>query len=154
LILLTAFGCNRPDETEPVQSESIRQVEPKVADAPETAVDLRDWSKQVGETVRLTGKAINHKICATLYVENSMIYVDLDSTTHWPDGLYHGGEDGELVQVTGTVAHRSMLPVFVQHPDDPPKQGMPVLEGTDLNEAAKAYVLEDVSWQRITPKSN
>lgn len=109
-----------------------------------------DWSSQVGETVTLTGKAVNHKLMATLYGGDYAIYVDLPDSTHWPDGLYHGRDEGEIVQVTGTIAYRKMLPVFVADPGSPPVSGMPVPQGTDLEEAAKAYVLEDVSWKRVT----
>jgi hypothetical protein len=49
---------------------------------------------------------------------------------------------GAWVRVRGTVVQRSDLPVFVQDPNAPIMQGMPVPEGTDLEQARKRWVIE------------
>lgn len=144
-ILLMACGCGGPSEPDPIASKFKSKHELSAANT-SSADDSHDWSKQLGETVTLTGKALNFKIGAALHLEDSLIYVDLD---YWPDGLYHGGDDGEIVRVTGTVARRNMLPVFVPDPDDDVVQGIAVPEGTDLDQAAMAYVLENVEWERV-----
>ena len=149
VVLLLFAGCDQRNENSRGSSTDPATLE----------VDARnpcdcDWSSQVGETVTLTGKAVNHKLMATLYGGDYAIYVDLPDSTHWPDGLFHGGEDGEFVQVTGTIAHRKMLPVFVPNRNAPAVSGMPAPEGTNLEEAAKTYVLENVSWKRASIGAN
>jgi hypothetical protein len=49
---------------------------------------------------------------------------------------------GAWVQVRGTVVQRSDLPVFVEDPNAPIMQGIPVPEGTDLEQARKRWVIE------------
>jgi hypothetical protein len=41
---------------------------------------------------------------------------------------------------------RHDLPVFVQKPGEPPLQGIPVPEGTDLHAASRRYVVRDATW--------
>jgi hypothetical protein len=41
---------------------------------------------------------------------------------------------------------RHDLPVFVQKPGEPPRQGIPVPEGTDLHAASRRYVVRDATW--------
>jgi len=65
-----------------------------------------------------------------------------------------GGDDGQLVRVTGIVAQCADLPVFIPNPDLEPMQGIPVAEGTDLDEAAKRFILEAVMWERVGNAAN
>ncbi len=111
----------------------------------------RNWEQELGKRVTVTGMAINRKVGAFVAFEGSGIYVDLPSNA-WPIGLYHGDGNGEVVEVTGTVTQRSDLPVFIQQPGEEPKAGIPVPPGTDLNVAAKRYILEAVEWKRVTSK--
>jgi hypothetical protein len=52
---------------------------------------------------------------------------------------------GSRVRVRGVVTERSDLPVFIQKKGEPIMQGMPVPEGTDLDEARRRYVLDQAS---------
>ena len=143
-------GCNQPSSDSSSGAEPTSTAEAGNDTTSPQPTPQKGWQTQLGETVTITGKAVNHKISAYLYMETSSIYVDLPGSTHWPEGLYHGGTEGELVTVTGTIAHRSVLPVFILNPNEPTPQGIPVNEGTDLNEDSKAYVLEDVEWHLAT----
>jgi hypothetical protein len=105
------------------------------------------WKDQLGKQVTLTGEAHNAKMGARLEGGDFSIWVDLPNDA-WPDGLYHGNDDGELVVVTGTVTQRADVPVFIPKEGEPPMQGVTVPPGTDLEEARKRYVLVDVTWQR------
>ena len=119
--------------------------------SPPTFVDTSenvDWSQYVDRRVIVKGMAVDRKISATLEYNSGSIFID-DS---WPQGFCRGGTDGEFVTVTGTVARRSMLPVFIERPGtEELRAGIGMPEGTDLEEAAKAYILEDVEWERSGP---
>jgi hypothetical protein len=52
---------------------------------------------------------------------------------------------GVRVEVRGIVRERKDLPVFIQRPDEPIMQGMPMPEGTDLDQARRRLVIEDVA---------
>lgn len=111
----------------------------------------RNWDQDLGKRVTVTGMAINRTVGAFVSFEGSGIYADLPGNS-WPIGLYHGDGKGELVEVTGTVTLRADLPVFIQEPGAPVKEGIPVPPGTDLKEAAKRYILEAVEWKRVVSK--
>lgn len=49
---------------------------------------------------------------------------------------------GARVRIEGTVTERADLPVFVQDPNEPIMQGMPVPPGTDLEQARRRWVIE------------
>ena len=106
-----------------------------------------DWEKHIGTKVTVTGKALNRKIGAYVQTRREGIYVDLPQT-HWPNDLYFGGDNGETITVTGTVVERNDLPVFAPDPNRLPIQGVPVPQGTNLEDASKRYILESVSWQK------
>ena len=106
------------------------------------------WKEHLGKQVTVTGEAHNAKMGALLEGEGFHIWVDLPNDA-WPDGLYHGNDDGELVEVIGTVRERSDVPVFIPKDGEPMRQGVTVPPGTDLEEARKRYILEDVKWKRV-----
>ena len=53
------------------------------------------------------------------------------------------------VRVRGVVSQRADRPVFVQRPGQPLMQGIPVPEGTDLEEARRRWVLEHASVEVV-----
>ena len=108
---------------------------------------IGDWHDQIGQRVTLTGRAVNLKIGALLAGDGYGIYIDLPGN-HWPSGLYQGGDHGERVRVTGTIAQRADLPVFISDPSTPIISGIPVPDGTDLEKTANRYILESVEWER------
>ncbi len=116
---------------------------PKVAPIPWP----KDWSNYVGKLVTLEGVAINQKIGAALWGEGETIFIDtMDS---WPDGYYHGGEQGKRVRVTGTVIERHDLPVFIRRKDVPSVQGIAVPEGTDLHKASHRFLIQNAKWVAV-----
>lgn len=110
--------------------------------------EKKDRSVDIGKRITVIGTALNHHMGAVVSVDGSTIYVELPDK-YWPDGVYHGGDTGDLVEVTGILEQRSDLPVFIQDPNEPPMHGMPMPPGTDLKEAAKRYVLVSVEWKSV-----
>ena len=104
------------------------------------------WKDQLGKRIAVTGEAHNAKMGALVVGDGFSIWVDLPNDA-WPDGLYHGNDEGEMVLVTGTVVQRADVPVFIPKEGEPMKQGVTVPPGTDLEEASKRYILENVTWK-------
>ena len=95
----------------------------------------------IGKEITLIGKPTNAKVGAKLQCDGFSMYIFLPGT-HWD---YETGVN--LLKVTGTVAVRHDLPVFIQRKGEPSISGIPVPEGADLHEASKRYVLDSVKWQ-------
>lgn len=93
----------------------------------------------VGQRVSLVGVAEPRKLGAAL--RGGDFYVWIDGLHDWPTEYV-----GQRVEVVGVLEERHDLPVFVQKPDEPPVQGIPVPEGTDLHEASRRYVVKDARW--------
>lgn len=109
------------------------------------------WHHQLGKRITVTGQATNAKMGARLHGDGFTIWVDLPAKA-WPDGMYHGNDKGELVEVTGTVVQRQDVPVIVVVPGEPVlRAGVTVPPGTDVEEASKRYILENVVWNRVVP---
>jgi hypothetical protein len=96
----------------------------------------------VGQRVTLVGVAEPWKLGAAL--RGADFFVWIDGLHDWPSGYVD-----HRVQVVGILEVRHDLPVFVQRPDDLPKQGMPVPEGTDLDAASRRYVVRDATWSLL-----
>ena len=99
----------------------------------------------LGKTVTLHGHAVNRKGGAVLQVGDTSVW--LDGLHAWPPGYYEGGDRGRRVVVTGVLAEDHGLPVFVQREGEPIVQGIPVPEGTDLEQASRRFVLRDARWE-------
>ncbi len=95
----------------------------------------------VGSRVTWRGVAANHKLGA--FLTGPGIWVDLPET-HWPSEVV-----GKAVEVQGTIVERHDLPVFIADPDEPEVAGIPVPPGTDLHEASRRLVLEQVIWKAV-----
>jgi hypothetical protein len=95
----------------------------------------------VGSRVTWRGVAENHKVGAFLLGPG--IYVDVPGT-HWPSEVV-----GKTVEVQGTIVERHDLPVFIADPNEPPIAGIPAPPGTDLHEASKRFILEQVTWKAV-----
>lgn len=106
-----------------------------------------DWSIYLGRRVTLAGIALDAKSGALLRGDGAEIWIDgLDA---WPPGYYLGGQQGRRVRVTGTVITRADLPIFVDEPGALPNSGIPVPPGTDLEQAAKRYLLQGATWELL-----
>lgn len=111
------------------------------------AQDSEDrWKDKVGQRVTVRGEAHNAKMGALVQGEDFTIRVDLPGDA-WPDGLYHGDDKGELVEVSGLVFQRNDVPVFIPESGEPMRQSVDVPPGTDPEKARKRYVLENVEWK-------
>lgn len=93
----------------------------------------------VGQQVTMIGIAEPRELGAALRGDN--FYVWIDGLHDWPTGYV-----GQRVHVVGVLEVRHDLPVFVQKPDEPLVQGIPVPEGTDLHAASRRYVVRDATW--------
>jgi hypothetical protein len=92
------------------------------------------------DAVTVVGTARNAKLGAVLDTKGDLLWIDgLES---WPDALH-----GKRVRVTGRVVVRRDLPVFVRVPGEPEKTGIPVPEGTDVNEASSRRVVTGARWE-------
>lgn len=104
----------------------------------------KDWSDHVGKVVTVEGVAVNMKVGAALLEEGSAIFID--GMQSWPDGFYLGEERGKRLIVAGTVIERHDLPVFIPKKGEPPVQGIPLPEGTDLHKASQRCLLQNAQW--------
>jgi hypothetical protein len=137
------FGAQAPISTPPVPDVRLEPLQGS-QNAPAWP---RDWSKYLGRSITLEGKAANAKQGAVLLGDGDEIWID--GLEAWPDGFYLGGDDSKRVRVTGTVIERSDAPAFRSHPGEAPRQGIPVPEGTDLSEAQKRFLLKDATWRLV-----
>ncbi|MCA9706241.1 MAG: hypothetical protein KDK70_10370 [Myxococcales bacterium] len=99
---------------------------------------------ELGHRVRLRGMAIDRKGGAVLAVGEHHVWIE--GLHSWPAGYYEGGDRGRELTVTGVLHEDHGLPVFVPKEGEPVVQGIPVPEGTDLEQASRRYVLRDASW--------
>lgn len=100
----------------------------------------KPWAASVGETRTAVGIARTAKLGAVVLTKDDMVWIDgLDA---WPDDI-----EGKTVRVVGTVIERKDLPVFVTKPDEPQRTGIPIQEGTNLEEAATRYLLGNAKWE-------
>jgi hypothetical protein len=95
----------------------------------------------VGTRVTLRGTAENPK--AGAFLGGPEIYVDLPGTQLPPEVI------GRSVEVTGMVVERHDLPVFIDDPSGPHLAGIPVPPGTNLHEASRRLILENVNWRTV-----
>ncbi len=105
------------------------------------SVTAKTTRPAVGSRVTWRGVAENHKVGA--FLSGAGIYVDLPNT-HWPSEVV-----GKTVEVQGTIVERHDLPVFIADPNEPPVAGIPDPPGTDLHEASKRIILEQVTWKAV-----
>jgi len=103
-----------------------------------------NWSERMGECVVVEGYAVgSRKVGPELLNARFSIGVILEEGD-WPDELVGGH-----VRVEGTVAERHDLPVFIAREGEPIQQGIPVPEGTNLEEARRRYVLDKATAARV-----
>lgn len=83
----------------------------------------------------ITGLAVNTKSGAAMQVGHEMVYIaERDA---WPEILLN-----KALRINGRRRVVSDLPVFIPKPGEPQRSGMPVPEGTDLEEAARRTVID------------
>jgi hypothetical protein len=104
--------------------------------------------ENLGKEITVTGWAVNRKNGAELVGEGGL-ELWIHDLASWPEGYYEGGEKGRKVRVTGILAKDHGLPVFVPKEGEPVVQGIPVEEGTDLDEASLRYVLKNARWELV-----
>jgi hypothetical protein len=124
------------------KSEAVAAT-PADASAPGAVVE---WSKLVGQCVIAEGYLTGGGKSPMRLIGGSWsIGIAPEAVRAGPGSPAAGGS---RVRVRGVVAVRADLPVFIQKPGELPMQGMPVPEGTDLEQARKRFVLEQIG---VTP---
>jgi hypothetical protein len=109
-----------------------------------TSDAMASLRERLGRCVMLEGYALgSHKLGPSLLTPKFTIGV-VPRAGSWSPEL-----PGSHVRVEGVVAEQSDLPVFHPRPGEPEQQGIPVPEGTSLDEARKRLVLEDATVTRL-----
>jgi len=94
-----------------------------------------------GQCVEATGYAIGAKIGPQLLTSEGALWLaPKGGDTEWQKL-----PSGARVRVRGVVRERSDLPVFIQPEEGLVSQGMPMPEGTDLDAAARRWVIESAT---------
>jgi hypothetical protein len=122
-------GAARDTHDTPPVSDVSRATETNTM----TSFDPAPWNNRC---VIAEGYAVSSKSSEMLDLGGPTLGVIFDGAGGWQVPL------GAWVQVRGTVVQRSDLPVFIQDPNEPIMQGMPVPPGTDLEQARKRWVIE------------
>jgi hypothetical protein len=143
-ILLTLVGCASKETTPETNAAGASKAEVDRA-SNDGEVKTKVSADDVGKPIVLDGWAVNRKGGAVLVTKDDTTVWILDLHS-WPDGYYDGGDRGKRVRVTGILDEDHGLPVFVPKEGEPIQQGIPVPEGTDLDEASKRFVLRDAKW--------
>jgi hypothetical protein len=143
-VLVLLAGCSQP-----APAPNSGHGEALLPTQGERSASGQAWAKLLGQKVTLEGHACDMKVGALLVCDGDMGGIFIDGLSFWPDGYYSGGEKGRRVRVTGTVIQKADLPVFIPKPGEPVPQGIPMPEGTDLNEASKRYLLKGATWTLI-----
>lgn len=107
----------------------------------------------IGKDISVEGWTGHYKNGDGLLLDNGSI-VWMDDSFAWPEEYYSGSDKGKKVKVTGTLAEDYGLPVFIPDENEPIVQGMPVPEGTDLEEASHRFLLENATWELIEENSS
>jgi hypothetical protein len=153
LVLLLGLVACRPTPSEPHEDAPTPAASSGVSnddanmsnDDTDTArFDPSAWN---GRCVIAEGYAQAQKIGAALNLGGPMLGVVFDEQSQWTVPL------GVRVRVKGRIAERADLPVFVQDPNGPIMQGMPVPPDTDLEQARRRWVIERIETTVIrTPE--
>ena len=98
-------------------------------------------SSHTNDRVAIQGTAYNAKMGALIANDDGQVWVDLKE---WPSRVV-----GKTVRATGIWVTKRDLPVFEQKKSDPIRAGIPVPEGTDLEEASKHEVLSALQWEVV-----
>jgi hypothetical protein len=107
----------------------------------------RVTSVHFGKRISVEGWAVNRKMGAQLVGTDFDIWID--ELCCWPEEYYSGGDRGKKVRVSGILGEDHGLPVFIPKEGEPPVQGIPVPEGTDLKKASHRYLLRDATWELL-----
>lgn len=143
LMMASACGTGDGHESRAASAQSrpaLMQAEPRLTVPAELSPWPKDWSSYLGREVRISGTAADAKLGAILLGEDNQS-IWMDGIDAWPSGYYQGGDQGKRVCIIGTVIEKKDLPVFVQKKGEPMMQGMPVPEGTDLEQAKRRYLI-------------
>ena len=97
--------------------------------------------------ITVEGWVVNRKGGAQLVGTDFKLWIG--GLAMWPNGYYSSGNKGKRVRVTGVLAEDHALPVFIPEEGEPPRQGIPVSEGTDMEKASHRYLLKDAGWELV-----
>lgn len=160
-VCLLLVGCRKAEQRDadlpptpapasasaPAQSQPQPQPQAERADAAEPRSALVEWSKLVGRCVIVEGYATGGGKTAES-LEGGSWSIGIAPGALADAGSFPSLRPGSRVRMRGVVAVRADRPVFVEKPGELPMQGIPVPEGTDLEQARRRYVLDKIS---VTP---
>jgi hypothetical protein len=128
-LLSACGGATRDTHDTPPVSDVSRATETHTM----TNFDPAAWTNRC---VIAEGYAVSSKGSEMLDLGGPTLDVIFDGDGRWQVPL------GAWVQVRGTIVERSDRPVFIQDPNEPIMQGIPMPPGTDLEQARKRWVIE------------
>ena len=100
--------------------------------------------EQVGQHVTVTGQPVNRKNGACLVTPDGEVWIE--ELSSWPENIAFGGQPGKELTVTGVLSEDNQLPVFIQKNNEPIAQGVPVPQGTNMEQASHRFVLKNATW--------
>jgi hypothetical protein len=155
IVALLAFGCRN---AEPSPPPAVLAPEPPVTaaasaePAPSRAGQPGEprWQELVGRCVTAQGTVGGGAKTGALLDGGSWrigLILDEPAAKRW-----WSLPAGSRIRVRAVVGERADRPVFVQKPGEPVTQGIPVPEGTDLDQARRRFVLEQVELGSVRPR--
>jgi hypothetical protein len=143
LLVSIAVGCTSQRAPERSAKESPQDSPPPVPPEDPALVEQGSSSAASLEPERFaqrcvvaTGYASEAKIGSQIDLGGASLGVFFEQGDRWQV------PNGTRVEIRGTMVERADLPVFVERPGELAMQGIPVPEGTDLEEARKRWVIE------------
>jgi hypothetical protein len=134
--LLLGLAACRPTPGEPREDAPVEPASSSSTDMTDSTANF-DPSVWNGRCVIIQGYAQGQKIGAALNLGGPTLGVVFDNDdSQWTVPL------GVHVRVKGRIAERADLPVFVEDPNGPIMQGIPVPAGTDVEKARRRWVIE------------
>lgn len=137
LFLLLIVACSTTNTTQKEKSTAIENPSDEIL------------KKYIGKKIIVIGKSVNMKLGAALLLENGN-RIWIDKMEGWPIDFYPDEDNAKTLKVTGVLIEENDLPIFVQNENARiAQQGIPVPNGTNLNEASKRFLLKKATWSII-----
>ncbi|MAX24236.1 MAG: hypothetical protein CMJ19_07005 [Phycisphaeraceae bacterium] len=108
------------------------------------------FEEKIGQEITVIGQLENREVGPLLVSETCALFLDIDNNSY---NMMMADNNKHPIKATGIIVLRHDLPVFILDPENAKRgtvrSGIPVPPGTDLHEASKRYVLENVAWEFV-----